>query len=323
MSKVFKNIYTSVLLLLLLICVPILISSTSSNVPSTVFVNQAITPPEVYDEVSFANEKIKLDRIDLRERMDRELMSFSYMHSSSILMIKRANRFFPKIERILRENNVPDDLKYLMVIESAMNPRAKSGAGAAGFWQFMMGTAKDYGLEVNSEIDERYNIEKATVAACKYLSDAHAKYGSWITAAASYNAGQRRISNELSRQEVDNAFDLWLVEETSRYIFRLIGAKQLLEDPKRFGFYLTSDQLYPEIKFKSIKTNQPILDLIEFAKKNNTTYALLKEYNPWIISTKIENKARKMYSIDIPTESSMYIKSKDIKAYHKNWVVNP
>lgn len=315
-----KKIYTSVLFFFLLICIPILISGTIQESVKTVFVNQAITPPTVYDKVSFAGESIVLDRIDLRERMDRELMSFSYMHSSSILMIKRANRYFPSIEKILKENNVPDDLKYLMVIESTMNPKAKSGAGAAGFWQFMKGTAKDYGLEINNSIDERYNIEKSTVAACKYLTDAYKKYGSWITAAASYNAGQRRISNELDRQDVDNAYDLWLVEETSRYIFRLIGAKQLLEDPKRFGFYLTADQLYPPIEFKKIRVNKSV-DLVELAKIEEITYAQLKEYNPWLISNQIDNKLNKTYYIDIPSKESMYTNPKKIKAHNKNWVV--
>ncbi len=315
-----KKIYTSVLFFFLLICIPILISGTIQESVKTVFVNQAITPPTVYDKVSFAGESIVLDRIDLRERMDRELMSFSYMHSSSILMIKRANRYFPSIEKILKENNVPDDLKYLMVIESTMNPKAKSGAGAAGFWQFMKGTAKDYGLEINNSIDERYNIEKSTVAACKYLTDAYKKYGSWITAAASYNAGQRRISNELDRQDVDNAYDLWLVEETSRYIFRLIGAKQLLEDPKRFGFYLTADQLYPPIEFKKIRVNKSV-DLVELAKIEEITYAQLKEYNPWLISNQIDNKLNKTYYIDIPSKESMYTNTKKIKAHNKNWVV--
>lgn len=316
-----KRVYTSILIVFLFICIPVLISGTIHNATNTVFVNQAITPPKVQDKVSFANESILLNRIDLRERMDRELMSFSYMHSSSILMIKRANRYFPMIEKILKENSVPDDFKYLMVIESSMNPKARSGAGAAGFWQFMVGTAKDYNLEVNKQVDERYNIEKATIAACSYLKDAYKKYGSWITAAASYNAGQRRISNELAKQDVENAVDLWLVEETSRYIFRLAAAKQLFEDPKQFGFYLTADQLYPAITFKKVKVTKSIPDLVEFAKEHNSTYALLKEYNPWLISTKLDNQANQTYYIDIPTEKSMYLNPKDIKPYNPNWVV--
>lgn len=322
MSFKFKDVYTSLLLLFLIICIPLLISGTTHKSANKIFVNQAITPPTVKDIATFANETIKLNRVDLRERMDRELMSFSYMHSSSILLIKRANRYFPLIERLLKENEVPDDLKYLMVIESGMSPKAKSGAGAAGFWQFMKGTAQDYGLEISHSVDERYNIKKSTVAACNYLKDAYAKYGSWITAAASYNAGQGRISKELNKQDVDNAADLWLVEETSRYIFRLTAAKQLLENPKRFGFYLSSDQLYPPMKFKEISINKSIPNLIEFAKEQGTTYALLKVYNPWLIANKLDNKTNKKYTIEIPLQESIYAEPQTLKPHNKMWVVD-
>lgn len=321
MSKKLKGIYTTIIVLFVLIAVPILLSS-NIKAPQSVYVNQVITPPSIDDIVYYADDTIRLNRVDLRERMDRELMSFSYMHSTSLLIIKRANRYFPLIEKILKENGLPDDIKYLMVIESSMNPKARSSAGAAGFWQFMQGTAKDYGLEINKDVDERYHIEKSTVAACQYLKDAYQKYGSWLSAAASYNAGQGRISRELNKQDVEDAVDLWLVEETSRYMFRLIGAKLLLENPKRFGFYLTNDQLYPPIEFKEVRVDGTIDNLVEFAKEHNITYAQLKEYNPWLISNKLENKAKKSYLIKIPIEKSLYIDPKDIKPYNPNWVSN-
>ena len=188
--------------------------SVKSEVP------YCVTSPTVPSQISFAGQDVDLLRYDHRERMDRELMSFTYMHSTTMLTIKRANRYFPVIEPILRANGIPDDFKYLAVIESALNPLAKSPAGAAGLWQFMSGTGREFGLEVNSNIDERYHVEKETRAACKYLKEAYAKYGNWLCVAAAYNAGQGRISTQLQKQMVSQAADLWLVEETSRYMFR-------------------------------------------------------------------------------------------------------
>lgn len=169
--------------------------------------------------------------------MDRELMSFTYMHSTTMLTIKRANRYFPIIEPILKANGIPDDFKYLAVIESALNPLAKSPAGAAGMWQFMPGTGREFGLEVNDNIDERYHVEKETKAACKYLKEAYAKYNNWLCVAAAYNAGQGRISTQLQKQMVSQAADLWLVEETSRYMFRLLGSKSCYQQPATIRFF--------------------------------------------------------------------------------------
>lgn len=319
-KKINKQTLLSLTLIGLLIAIPILISGTipiKENIPSQ---QLGITPPHVQSKAIFAGEEIDLRRMDLRERMDRELMSFSYMHSSSILIIKRANRYFPIIEPILKANNVPDDLKYLMVIESSLNPQAKSPAGAAGFWQFMKGTGRDYGLEVNNNIDERYHIEKSTKAACSYLKDAYKKYGNWLTAAASYNAGQGRISNELVRQDTEHAADLWLVQETSRYMFRLIAAKQFLENPKEFGFVLTRDQLYPPIHYKKVTITKPIADLITFAKQHNINYAQLKEANPWLRAGNLENKTGRTYTLLIPLEKSIYYNPNQTPVHNRMWI---
>lgn len=310
------------LLIVAVLVIPLFTGSTTQiDSRNNNRVSQGITPPSAPAVSEFAGEKITLDRMDLRERMDRELLAFSYMHTSSVLMIKRANRYFPLIEKILKENNIPDDLKYLMAIESSMDTEARSHAGAAGFWQFMQGTARDFNLEVNNNIDERYHIEKSTVAACKYLRGAYNKYGNWLTAAASYNAGQGRISNELSRQGVDHAADLWLVQETSRYMFRLLAAKQMFQNPKQFGFFLTEEQLYHPIEYKTIEINQPISNLISFAKEQGITYAQLKEANPWLRGRSLENRSRRTYQVLIPTKESIYFDPHKIKAHQSAWVV--
>ena len=193
---------------------------------------------DIPEYVVFAGDTLDIRRYDLRERYDREQLSFMYMHSSSLQIVRRANRYFPIIEPILKREGVPDDFKYLAVIESSLNPLAYSPAKAAGMWQFLASTGKEYGLEVSEEVDERYHVEKATVAACRYLKDARERLGSWVNAAAAYNAGLNRISGEQEKQRVESALDMRLVSETSRYVFRIMAAKAFLEDPQRFGFYL-------------------------------------------------------------------------------------
>ena len=204
-------------------------------------------PPQVPESVVFAGQKITFDRADLRERMDRELIAFTYSHNMSTLMIKRANRLFPEIEPILKRMGVPDDFKYLMVIESNLDPQAVSGAGAAGLWQFTQATGREYGLEVNSNIDERYNTVKATEAACKFLLKAYGKYQNWMTVAASYNGGQQGMDRRIEQQHQTDAMDMWLVDETSRYMFRVIAAKMMFENPALFGFSFKREDLYPYI----------------------------------------------------------------------------
>ena len=257
--------------------------------------------PAVPEYVAFAGDTIRFDRQDFRERMDRELISFTYMHTNTTLMLKRSKRYFSLIVPILRQQGVPEDLKYLMAIESSLDPKALSVAGAAGLWQFTKATAQTYGLEVNTEVDERYNMEKETVAACKFLKDAYRKYGDWMTVAASYNAGQGGISKRREAQKQTSALELWLPEETARYMFRLLAVKMFFENPMSFGFNVPLSELYPCIEPKDVLTvNYPITSLVDFALEHGTTYAKLKEANPWLRDEKLTNKANKTYKIVIP-----------------------
>lgn len=277
--------------------------------------------PKVPEYLVFAGDTVRFDRADLRERMDRELLSFCYMHSTSVLMIKRANRYFPQIEPLLRVSGVPDDLKYLMAIESNLDPKALSAAGAAGFWQFMKETAKGYGLHVDSEVDERYNIEKATLAACKYLKQAYAKYGDWMTVAASYNAGQAGITKRLADQHQESAMDLWLVEETSRYMFRILAAKMYFENPSAFGFTFTPEDLYPYIPVsEEVTVNGPIESLVDFAEKHGVSYMDLKNANLWLRDSKLVNKEHRTYLIAIPDVKAEKYDPSKTSAHSRAWI---
>ncbi|MBQ8502055.1 MAG: lytic transglycosylase domain-containing protein [Bacteroides sp.] len=281
-----------------------------------------VNPLTIPEKASFAGQDIELKRYDHRERMDRELMSFTYMHSTTLLTIKRANRYFPIIEPILKAEGVPDDFKYLAVIESNLNPLAKSPAGAVGLWQFMQSTGREYGLEVNKYIDERYHVEKETRAACKYLKAAFEKYGDWLSVAASYNAGQARITTQLARQQVEKATDLWLVEETSRYMFRLLAAKAILSNPQQYGFLLKREHLYPIIAYTEETVTTGISNLTQYARKKGITYAQLKDANPWIRDTLLMNRSGRTYILKIPTQKGMYYNPKQTRVHNQNWVIN-
>ena len=302
----------------------ILIAFWAINVPT--LVNAQAFPAnysthEVPSSVTFCGKSIDLTRYDRYERMDRELLAFTYMHSTSIQMIKKANRYFPIVEPILKANGIPDDFKYLMVIESNLNPNARSSAGAAGLWQFMQTTGREYGLEVNKNIDERYHVEKATEAACKYLKDAYDKYQDWIAVAASYNAGQARISSQFEKQQVNDMLDLFLVEETARYVYRIIAAKIMFSNPSAFGFRLRTKDLYMPIPYKEVTVNTGISNLAEWAKKQGITYALLKNMNPWLRDNFLQNVSKRTYTLKIPTAEGMKHDPKKVKAHDKRWVV--
>ena len=324
-----KKIIYKVIPICLYVCIgmsiPLLLGNTKvgdKELPESKVAALAVVP-EIPSEVHFADETIHLSRADLRERMDREITAFTYSHQLTLLMIKRANRYFPIVEPILKECGVPDDLKYLMVIESNLSPLAKSSVGAAGMWQFMPETGRKYGLEVNANIDERYNIEKATRAACAYLKESYEMYGDWMTVAASYNAGQNGITRRLEQQGVDNAMDLWLVEETSRYMFRILTAKLMLENPKAYGFIIKRSQLYPYIAPKTIvTTNQQIDDLTAFAKQHGITIAQLKEENPWLREYTMNNKSARTYHIRIPDVKALHYDPSKIKVHNPNWTVD-
>jgi len=253
--------------------------------------------------------------------MDRELNSFTYFHSTTLLLFKRANRIFPMIEPILKREGVPDDLKYLALIESSLDHRAVSPARAAGLWQFLQTTGREFGLEVNANVDERYNIEKSTVAACRYLKQAYSKYGSWSATAMAYNGGQARITNELSKQRATDALDLWLVEETTRYYYRMLAIKQIFEQPQMYGFIIKPTQLYKPMEFKRVEVNYPIPDLVSFAKQHNVTYAQLKDFNSWLRDRSLKNESGKSYTLLIPTQQDLYYHKGDRpKVHNPNWV---
>ncbi len=260
----------------------------------------AVYSPPVPKQMTFAGHRFSFDRPDMYERIDRELSQMTYSHASTLLMLKRANRYFPMMRKVLKDNGVPEDMVYLAAIESSLNPRAYSGAKAAGLWQFMPATAKEYGLEVNEYVDERYHPEKATAAAARFLKKAKARYGNWESAMASYNGGQGRISKELEAQLVDSAFDLYLVEETSRYMFRVLAAKVLMENPEKFGYQLRQSQLYQPYEYREVTVGETIEDLPAWAKAKGSNYYMLREYNPWIRAKKLPVTPGKTYTIKLP-----------------------
>ena len=277
--------------------------------------------PQVPSEMTFAGQTIKLDRADLRERMDRELIAFTYSHTNSTLMIKRANRLFPQIEPILKRMGVPDDLKYLMVIESNLDPQAASSAGAAGLWQFIQSTGRSYGLEVNANIDERYHTVKATEAACKFLKEAYDKYGNWMTVAASYNGGQQGMDRRILDQQQTDAMNMWLVSETSRYMFRLLAAKMMFENPQQFGFNFRREDLYPYIPVKEqVKIIDPVPDLVSFAGQYGISYADLKRANLWLRESKLNNSSHRTYYIDIPDVEAEHYDPSKTRIHNQAWV---
>ena len=256
----------------------------------------ALKLPEMID---FSGEQAPLDAPDIRERLDKELLVNTYWQSNMMLLLKRANKWFPTIEKILEEEGVPADFKYLAVIESGLE-NVRSPKGAKGFWQLMPATAKEYGLEVNSNVDERYHIEKSSRVASKYLLKAKARFGSWTLAAASYNRGMYGTNKLLNNQMADNYYDLLLNKETSRYVFRILAVKEIMSNPQRYGFVFEEKDLYQPIPVRKIGWDTPIANIAEFAKENEINYKLLKIHNPWLIQNHLNNKSRKHYEIAIP-----------------------
>ncbi len=251
------------------------------------------------DELSFCGEPVPMDRIDVRERLDRELLVNTYWQSNTLLAHKRANRWFPLIEEVLKREGVPEDMKYLALVESNIT-NAVSPMGAAGYWQFLKETGQHHGLEVNAEVDERYNVEKSTEAACRYLKNAYAKHGSWALAAAAYNLGSGGVDKQLGRQKKENYFDLLLPEETSRYVFRILAMKEIIRNPERYGFHLRQRDLYPPYKTRSLEVRGPIEDIAAFASANGTDYKTVKLLNPWLREAKLSNREGRAYEILLP-----------------------
>jgi hypothetical protein len=254
---------------------------------------------ELPDTLSFAGEKVPLDSPDLRERLDRELLVNTYWQSNMMLLLKRANKYFPTIEKILNEEGVPGDLKYLSVIESGLE-NVVSPAGARGFWQIMRTTGREYGLEVNSNVDERYHIAFSTRMAAQYLKKAKKKFGSWTLAAASYNRGMSGIQRNLNTQKVESYFDLRLGQETSRYVFRMLAVKEIIENPSKYGYVFDDTDLYYSVPVRLHGLDTAISNLTAFAEKMGVNYKILKIHNPWLLQNHLNNRSRKYYEIAIP-----------------------
>jgi membrane-bound lytic murein transglycosylase D len=265
---------------------------------------ERVTPqwhaPSLPDKLDFAGEAVPLSRWDVQERLDREVLLNFYNPANILLLMKMSNRYFPVISERLKANGVPDDFKYLCVAESNLQSAALSRSNAVSFWQFLNGTAPGFGLEVNSEVDERYNLEKATDAACKYLKQAYQKFGSWTAAAASYNCGQNGYSSRAGQQRTKNYYDLVLPEETNRYIFRILAFKHLLSNTKDLGFILEDEEKYEPVSARTVRVKNSIPDLVQFAISNGTTYQMLRVMNPWIRANSLTIKGGKTYEIKLP-----------------------
>lgn len=291
--KIIKNV---VIVIAVILASGFLIFATTYNRNSSVGINSHFP-----SEIDFAGEKTPSHIYDVRERMDRELLINENLHSSTILILKRANKAFPIIEPILAKNNVPDDFKYLAVIESSL-VNAVSAAGARGVWQFMPETAREKGMEVSETVDERYHLEKSTEAACKYLLAAKEKFGSWTLAAASYNGGMSGISSQMEFQQANNYYDLLLNDETSRYVFRILALKEIMKNPVLYGFNIPKEELYVNLPTRKIEVDSTIANLATFAKAQGINYKILKYHNPWLRDKKLDNPTKKKYSIEIPIE---------------------
>jgi hypothetical protein len=319
-----QRIFT-VTLLISVICLAAYIFTGSSNsekaVKASPVVVSFVTSPDIPDRIKFCGERIDLTRYNAREGMDRELTAFTYLHASTMLLIKRANRYFPIIEPILKRNGIPDDFKYLAVIESSLDPNATSSARAVGMWQFMESTAKQYGLRISPMVDERRSVSQSTEAACLYLKDAYNRYGDWVTVASSYNAGMGRISEQIERQNENSVLNLYLVEETSRYPYRIFAAKQIFENPYKYGFVLKAENLYRPIHCREVRVSENIPDLVAYAQDNGITYLDLKLFNPWLRDNKLETKGC-AYILLIPEKDDLFYDKANNYVHDRRWTVN-
>ncbi len=263
---------------------------------------QVIRPVSLEKAFDFAGEALPMDNFDVRQRLDKELISNSYRHSNTMLYLKSMYQYFPEIERILKKNGLPEDFKYLAVAESGLANEV-SPAGARGFWQFMAPTAKHYGLEMSAQVDERYHLAKATEAACRYLKDYYQQFGSWTLAAAAYNMGGPSLKKSLAEQKGTSYYDLNLNAETNRYVFRIVALKEIMSSPEKYGFYLESSEGYaPLDAYRELTIDTSIADLGQFAIDNGTTYRMLKVYNPWLITNSLSNPSGKTYIIRLPAK---------------------
>lgn len=308
MKKIFDNNGKFILILALASVVALqgffLIRSASvsdQEYQKAFYSNYHVFAKQLPEKADFAGENIPLNLYYVYEGLDREILVNTYWQSSTVLMLKKANRYFPQIEPILTKYKIPADLRYIPLIESGLS-NVTSPAKAAGFWQLLPGTAKMYGLEVTDEVDERFDVKKSTEAACRYLLNSYREYGSWTMAAAAYNAGDGRIKGEIQKQEINDFYNLHLNSETSRYIYRIAAMKLIYEDPSSYGFNLRNKDLYPAIPTYEISVDTTISDLYSFAKKMGVNYKMLKAMNPWLMKDKLTNKTGKSYAFVLPAK---------------------
>ena len=258
-----------------------------------------ISAIDIPEDLNFAGEPVPQEDPEILERIDREFLVNTYWQSNALLLMKRANKYFPVIEPILEKNGIPEDFKYLSVAESGLQ-NVVSPAGATGFWQIMKATGKEYGLEVNSNVDERYHLEKATQVACEYLKKYREKYGSWTLAAAAYNAGTGAIDRYMDYQKATGYYDLLLGQETGRYVFRILAIKEILSNPEKYGFVIGEKDLYKNVPTFQVEVDTAVSDFANFANKYGISYKILKRHNPWLREPHLNNASRKKYQIAIP-----------------------
>ena len=311
MKKKIKYILAGTLLLAVITCfiyAKIEIRNITQDYHALFLKSYKILTPEIPLKIDFAGEKVPLDLFYVRESLDREILANTYMQSSTSLMFKRAYRWFPVIEPILKKNNIPDDFKYLPLAESNF-ANVVSPAGAEGYWQFIKGTGQKYGLEITEEVDERYNIEKATEAACRYFLESYQEYNNWTLVAASYNRGIDGVGKALEKQKATSFYDTYLVEETSRYIYRILAIKQIYNHPTSYGFYFLEKDFYPPLKTYTITVDSSLTDLAAFASRMKINYRILREYNPWLRRYSLTNKSGKSYLITLPKEGFLKVEN--------------
>ncbi len=299
MNRIITYTLLVIIIVLLIFGFDRLLKEKDTQLPGTNEQYYKIVSLPLPDTLFVFGEEIPLDIFYVKEALDRELSVNTYWHSSTLQLIKKSYRWFPLFDSILKANDIPLDFKYLAIIESGLS-NVISPANAVGFWQFLKGTAKEYGLEVNKEVDERYNVEKSTEAACRYFNKSYEKFGNWTMVAAAYNAGNRGITKQLERQKTGSYYDLLLSDETSRYVYRIAAIKVIFENPELFGFYIDNEDLYLPIATHGITVNDEVEDFANFAKQNGISYKLLKYFNPWLRQNYLKNKKKKTYIIKIP-----------------------
>jgi len=260
-----------------------------------------ISAIEIPSDLNFAKETVPQEDPEIMERVDREFLVNTYWQSNALLLMKRAHKYFPVIEPILSKNGIPDDFKYLAVAESGLQ-NVVSHAGATGFWQIMKATGREYGLEINANVDERYHLEKSTEVACRYLQKYKEKYGSWTLAAAAYNAGPGSINKYMGIQKANDYYDLLLGEETGRYVFRILAIKEILSNPEKYGFDIESDDLYNAVPTFNVVVEEPVQNFADFAQEYEINYKILKRHNPWLREPHLNNASGKTYTLEIPNK---------------------